>query len=339
MENLKQLETKSGNKRVAVVYIVLTVILAVSVALYIISLTYAKSWRTGLPMSPQAFNSIMGRALPALIAMAAAAAIIAIVSLAFQTIVGSRILTPSMIGFDAVFIGTHVMVVFLFGTGTALLTNPYINFAMSAGSMMLVSFFMFGFILRSGSNNVIFLLMFGLVLSGIIGSGTSYLSVIMDQYELFEVSARTNVTIDNINTDIVRIAVPILVFLAGFMLSRHRRYNLMCLGSDQAKSLGLNYDREVNINLILIALGMSVATAMIGSLTFLGLLAVNIGREFMKTHRHVPLFICSAALAMIALIMGQGISELLLGAVPVTVIINLVGCSYVFYLILRENKI
>ena len=335
----KSLSRKKINKRHLIVYLVLAVTLVLSVAVYIIARTYARAWRTGLTLTPEAFATIMGRALPALIAMAAAAAMIAIVSLSFQTIVGSRILTPSMIGFDAVFIGTHVAVVFMFGTQSALLTNPYINFAMSAGSMMLVSFFMFGFILRSGRNNVIFLLMFGIVLSGIIGSGTSYLSVIMDQYELFEVNARTNVTINNINTEIIRIAVPILIFLTAFMMSRHRRYNVMCLGSEQAKSLGLDYEKEISINLILIALGMSVATAMIGSLTFLGLLAVNIGREFMKTHKHIPLFICSAALAMIALIMGQGISELLLGAIPVAVIINLVGCSYVFYLILKENKL
>ena len=326
------------NRRTVLVYIALGVTLAASVILYIVSRTFAKSWRTDMPMSTEAFWDIMARVIPALIAMATAAAIIALLSLAFQTIVQSRILTPSMIGFDAVFVGSHVLVVFFFGAQTVLLRNAYANFAMSAGLMILVSFFMFSFILRRGSNNVIFLLMFGLVLSGIISSGTSYLSIIMSQAEFFEVAARTNVTINNMNLDIIKFAVPMLVIVGAVMLSRHRRYNVIALGPEHAKSLGLNYDKEVNLNLILIALGMSITTAMIGSLTFLGLLAVNCGREFMKTHRHIPLFICSAGLAMIALIMGQGISELLLGAVPVTIIINLVGCTYVFYLIFKENK-
>lgn len=331
--------TLPSRRREITIYIILAVVFLLSVAIYIVSRTFAKVWGSPFPMTSDAFWNIMGRAMPALLAMMAAAAIIALVSLAFQTIVQSRILTPSMIGFDAVFTGSHVLIVFLFGTQTILLTNPYINFAMSAGLMMLISFFMFGFILRSGRNNVIFLLMFGLVLSGLIVSGTNYLTVIMDTYDVFEVAARTNVTVNNINTDVIWLAVPILFALGYIMISRHRIYNVMTLGPEQAKSLGLNYDREVNINLILIAVGMSIATAMIGSLTFLGLLAVNVGREFMKTHKHVPLFICSAALAVIALVMGQGISELLDGAIPVTVIINLVGCSYVFYLILKENKI
>ena len=84
---------------------------------------------------------------------------------------------------------------------------------------------------------------------------------------------------------------------------------------------------------------MSVATALIGSLTFLGLLAVNAAREVFKTYKHLPLFIGSAMMASLVLVAGQGVMELMLGAIPVTVIIDVVGCAYVFYLILKENRV
>jgi iron complex transport system permease protein len=122
-------------------------------------------------------------------------------------------------------------------------------------------------------------------------------------------------------------------------LLRHRKFNVMSLGPQQAKGLGVAYERELNINLILIAVGMSVATALIGPLTFLGLLAVNAARELLKTYKHMPLFIASSMIATFALVAGQGVMELLRGAVPVTVIINLVGCTYIFYLILKENRV
>jgi iron complex transport system permease protein len=83
---------------------------------------------------------------------------------------------------------------------------------------------------------------------------------------------------------------------------------------------------------------MSVATALIGSLTFLGLLAVNAAREIMKTHKHLPLFIASAMMATLALVLGEAVRVYFEWAIPVTVIVNLVGCVYVFYLILKENK-
>ncbi|MDR2266577.1 MAG: iron chelate uptake ABC transporter family permease subunit [Christensenellaceae bacterium] len=73
-------------------------------------------------------------------------------------------------------------------------------------------------------------------------------------------------------------------------------------------------------------------------LTFLGLLAVNIARELFKTAATSILLATSSLVAVLALVFGQGISELLQGTVPLTVIIDIVGCSYMFYLILMRIK-
>ncbi|MCL2187203.1 MAG: iron chelate uptake ABC transporter family permease subunit [Defluviitaleaceae bacterium] len=329
---------KPRNIRIMAVLTLLLALIAGATVLYIYSRTYANANRLGLTMHPAAFESIMARIRPAMMSMIAASAVLAVVSLSFQTIVRSRVLTPSMIGFDSIFVGTQTVLVFVFGAYSVWFQNPYVNYAITAGVMILTSFLMFSFILRSSKNNVIFLLMFGLVLSGIVGSGTRYLQVIMNQSEFFHVQAATMVNVNNINTNIANIAFPIMAIVVGAILWRHRRLDVMALGPDQAKGLGIPYERELRIHLILIAVGMSVATALIGSLTFLGLLAVNAAREVLKTHKHLPLFFGSSLMAILTLVAGQAVMELLQGAVPVTVIINLVGCTYIFYLVLKENK-
>ena len=334
----KAVKLPRRNLRVVSVLALLSAMIWGATELYIYSRTYAKANRIGVPMTPQAFESIMARAVPALVAMAAAAVVLAVVSLSFQTIVRSRVLTPSMIGFDSVFVGTQTVIVFVFGAYSVWFQNPYINYAISAGTMIIISMFMYSFILRSNRNNIVFLLMFGLVLSGIIGSGTRYLQVIMNQSEFFHVQAATMVNVNNINTNITMIAFPIMAAVVIATLWRHRRFDVMSLGPDQAKGLGIAFEKELRLNLIIIAVGMSVATALIGSLTFLGLLAVNAAREVLKTHKHLPLFIGSSMMAALTLIAGQAVMELLEGAVPVTVIINLVGCTYIFYLVLKENR-
>ena len=338
-DHYKTQKQEASSKRIATVFVILTLLLIFSVGLYIFSRTYAKAWRVGVPMNPAAFDSIMGRAIPALIAMAAASAVLAVVSLSFQTITMSRVLTPSMIGFDSVFIGTQTVLVFLFGGNFWLFANPYWNYLLSASIMVVVSFLMFGMILRDSRNNVVFLLMFGLVLSGIVGNGARYLQTIMSQNDFFLVQAATSVNVNNMNTTIIAIAVPIMALVILASVWRHRRYDVMSLGPDQAKGLGVAYEKELKWNLVLIAIGMSVSTALIGSLTFLGLMAVNASREIFKTHKHLPLFIGSAMMAAIALVLGQSVMELLEGRIPVTAIINLVGCTYIFYLILKEDKI
>ena len=329
----------SAHRNLILVFSTMIILMGLGIFLYVMSRTYIKAWRLGVPMTSAAFDSILARSIPAIIGMASAAFLIAVISLSFQTITESKILTPSMIGFDAVFMGTQTLIVFVFGTTTELFTDPFINYLISAGVMVAISFFMYRAVLRRSKNNMVFLLMFGLVLSGILSNGARYLQTIMTVYEFNHVQAAINVTINNMNTSIIFMVVPLMVILSGVLLLRHRIYNVMTLGAQQAKGLGVDYERELHLNLILIAIGMSLSTALIGSLTFLGLLAVNFSRMILKTHRHLPLFLASGLVAALALVLGQTVVELLEGAIPVTVMINLVGCSYIFYYIIKDNKI
>lgn len=341
--NIALMKMKKAERRnLILVFSVIIFLLVLGIFLYFMSRTYVKAWRLGIPITADTlsnFRGIVGRSFPALIGMMGSGFLIAVVSLSFQTITESKILTPSMIGFDAIFVITQTLIIFLLGTNTTLITNPFINYAITAGAMVTISFFMYRTVLRRGKNNMIFLLMFGLVLSGILSSGTRYLLRMMEAYEFGHVQAIVNVTINNMRESIIYMVMPLMVLLSGVILFRHRTYNVMTLGAKQARGLGVDYEKELHFNLILIAIGMSLVTALIGPLAFLGLLAVNFARMVLKTHRHLPLFLVSGLTAAIALVLGQTIVELLEGQIPITVIINLVGCSYIFYYIIKDNKV
>ncbi|MDR2418451.1 MAG: iron chelate uptake ABC transporter family permease subunit [Treponema sp.] len=329
----------AGAKRILFLFFALTALIVMAAFLYIYARTSLKALRLGMPMTQSAYTSIMARTLPALIGMGISAALIAVLSLAFQTITESRVLTPAMIGFDSVFIATQTILVFLFGASTPLFANAVLNYLFSAVLMVAVSVTMYGIILRKNKNNIVFLLLFGLILSGIVRSGVNYIEVLMDPDEFQQVRSVTSVTVNNMNTAIIFITAPLMILLTALMMRRHRVYDVMSLGEANARNLGIAYTEELRLNLLLIAAGMSVVTAMIGSLAFLGLIAVNISRELFKTYRHKILFLGSALTACLILIAGQAMVELLEYAVPVTVIIDLAGCSYMFFLILRENRI
>lgn len=337
-------ENEGSRKRAAIVFIVLSLLGVASIFLYYYSRTFAKvrylvDRPIPIEIADGAIMQVMARATPHLVGIIAAAVVIAVVSLSFQTITQSRVLTPSMVGFPAVFVGTQTLLVFFLGARHFLFSHPFINFLVTAGIMVVISVSMFGAVLRSHRNNIVFLLMFGIVISGIITSSSHYLQLMMTEADFFQLMSAINVNVPAVDETIIWLALPIMagVVVASFM--RHRRYNVMVLGPEQAKGLGIHYEKELRINLIIIAIGMSVVTALIGPLTFLGLLAVNAAREMLKTYKHFPLFICSALLAAVVLIAGQGVMELLLGAVPVTVIVDIVGCAYVFGLILKENRV
>ncbi|MBS4534040.1 iron chelate uptake ABC transporter family permease subunit [Clostridium sp. D2Q-14] len=331
-----------NNKRIRRMFFVLSILIIVAVIIYFYARVIGKSLDSGLPLTADIAKKIASRSAMSILGMTVSAALIAVVSLAFQTITENRILTPSMIGFDSVFMATQSVLVFLasrWAVSKHLFSNPYLNFLITTGMMMVISMLMYRIILRKNKNNIVFLLLFGLILSGMIRSFTNYIEVLLNPQEFQQLKAVTSVTITNMNTGIILLAAPVMLVLVFLFMRKSREYDVMLLSESNAKSLGVPYTKRLNTNLILIALAMAITTALIGPLTFLGLLAVNIARELFRTYKHSVLFIGSILIAILFLVLGQGIVELLRYATPVTVLIDLVGGVYMICLILKENKL
>ncbi|MDY3195236.1 MAG: iron chelate uptake ABC transporter family permease subunit [Paracholeplasma sp.] len=273
------------------------------------------------------------------VAMIMIAAIMAISSLKFQTMTQNRILTPSMIGFDSTFVLTQTVIVFVFGGFSTLISNPYYNFIITTMFMVLFSFLLYGLILRKGKNNLALLLLVGLVFRTLMSSLTSFLSRIIDPDDFVTVVSNTMPSLNNMNTDILwYLALPITLVVMVLMLRDLKYFDIMNLGEDQAKGLGVDYLRVTNRSLIYIAIMISVSTALVGSLTFLGLITVNLARERLKTDFHKPILILSTLAGVIFLVGGQFVLQTFRLNTSLAVFINLIGGLYMIYLLLKENK-
>lgn len=260
-------------------------------------------------------------------------------ALVFQTLTQNRILTPSVIGFDSTFILSQTLVVLMFGFSSPILSNAYLNFILSAGLMVLVSFFLYSTILRKGKNNIGLLLLVGLVMRTLMSSLTQFLNRIMDPDTFLTVTSRTMPSLTNMNTTILwTIAIPIMVVVLYLMVKDLKYLDVMILGEDQAKSLGVNYVKITNRNLIYIAILISVSTALVGSLMFLGLITVNISREILKKSYHKPLLIFTSLLSVLLLVAGQYLIQLFQINTSLVVIINLIGGIYLIYMLIKGDK-
>lgn len=287
----------------------------------------------------RAIRNITQRKTIQLIAMIVSAVLIASTSLVFQTLTHNRILTPSLIGFDSIFITVQTLIVFLFTSQSVFYSNIYLNFFISSGLMILISMLMYAFILRKNKNNIIFLLLVGMILSTLSRSLANFLQTIMNPDEFQSIVIRTEVSVSNMNTGIIMISIPVLIVILMLMFKEVKSLDVMTLGETQATGLGVNYHHKMNLHLIYIAIAMSVATAMIGPISFLGLIAVNASRELLKTYRHKELLILSSLIAITFLVLGQTIIVETGYITTVTVWMSLVGGLYMIYLILKENKI
>ncbi len=291
-----------------------------------------------LAMRDAIFRIISRRSFQ-VIAMIVSAILISATALVFQTMTHNRILTPSLIGFDSIFVLAQTLIVFFLTSRSIFYTNPYLNYLVSAVLMIGLSMLLYAFVLRKQRNHIIFLLLIGLIISTLTRSFAQFLQTIMDPEEFQNLTIRTEVSITNMNTSIILLVVPMMILIIYLLMRKHRTYDVMSLGEKEAIGLGVPYYKTMNMSLVYIAIAMSIATALIGPISFLGLIAVNIARELLKTYKHLPLFIMSSLIAIIFLVLGQTIISEFDYRTTVTVFISMIGGLYMIYLILKENRI
>lgn len=84
----------------------------------------------------------------------------------------------------------------------------------------------------------------------------------------------------------------------------------------------------------------SISTALVGPITFLGLLVVNITYELFKTAKHSILLSACILISILALLGGVFfVSRVFDYNATISVVINFLGGIYFIYLVLKGNKL
>jgi iron complex transport system permease protein len=307
--------------------IILAIIAAMLVLLY---LFYGLSGNIGY---------ILPRRIIKIVAIVLTGGAIAFSTTIFMTITNNRILTPSVLGLDSLYLLIQTVSIFVFGSRSLVMMSSKINYLVSIGVMVLFALLLYRLLFRGEKNNIYFLLLIGMILGTFFGSFTSFMQILIDPNEFMVAQDKMFASINNVNTDLVYLSVGLILLITLYFLRFYKYLDVLALGKDDAINLGVPYDYVVKRLLIVVAVLISISTALIGPITFLGLLVVNITYEFMKTYRHFYIIIGSMLISVIALIGGQFIVEKLFSfQTTVSVIINFVGGVYFIYLLLKENK-
>ena len=281
----------------------------------------------------------MYRRIPKIYAMILTGGAIGFSSLIFQTVTNNRILTPSILGIDSLYVLLQTSVVFLLGSSSVIISNGNINFIITIVAMLIFSSLIYKFIFKKGSKNIFTLLLVGVVCGTLFESLTTFMQVLIDPVEFQVVQDKMQASFNNINTDLLFISSVVIIICIGYVYDYLKILDVMALGRDEAINLGVDYDKMVKKILIVVVLLTSVATALVGPITFLGLLVVNIARQLIVTYKHSVLGISTILISVIALIGGQLLVEQLMDfGVSVSVIINFIGGIYFIYLVMKERN-
>lgn len=261
-------------------------------------------------------------------------------SVAFQTLTNNRILTPSIMGFESVYLLIQTVIVFVYGDQTFRVLSSLDNFFLSVLGMVGFAFLLYILIYKKGKDNLYLLLLVGIILGTLFNSLSSFMQLLIDPNDYFIVQGKMFATFNKINRDLLwpSAAVLVVLLVIGFRTTKY--LDVLALGRDQAINLGVDYNRTVQLFLVIIAILVSVSTALVGPITFLGLLVTNLTYELFKTHRHSIIIAACCLVTAVTLLSGQFVMERLFHlSIPVSAIINLIGGLYFMYLLLRVRRL
>lgn len=286
------------------------------------------------------FDYNLQKRIPKVIGILIASGSIAVSSILFQTVTNNRIITPSIIGLDSLYGLIQTFVVFAFGSSSIMMTNSTANFLIVGSFMVIFSVILFKVIFKKGRGNIMFLLLVGTVLGGLFKSGSTFMQVLIDPNEFDALSSKLFASFTSVNTKILFISIIILLIIFAFIYDDIKKLDVMALGRDQAINLGINYDKLSKKTLIIVTSLVALSTALVGPITFLGILVVNLTYELLKTYRHKELLIGASLISVIALVGGQFFVERVFKFnTTIGIIINFIGGVYFIYLLLKESKI
>jgi iron complex transport system permease protein len=285
------------------------------------------------------WDYILPRRIYKVLAIMLTGASIAFATVVFQTITNNRILTPSVLGLDSLYMLIQTVIIFTFGSANLTIANKQINFLLSVGLMILFMGVFYKILFKREGQTIYFLLLVGLIFGTLFNSLSSFMQVLIDPNEFLIVQDKMFASFNNIHTDLLIITFVALLLISIYA-SRYLKYlDVLSLGKEQAVNLGVDYDFIVKRLLVLVAVLVSISTALVGPITFLGLLVANLAHEFLRTYRHTYLIAGSMLISVIALVGGQLIVERVFTfSTTLSVIINFIGGSYFFYLLLKENR-
>ena len=175
-------------------------------------------------------------------------------------------------------------------------------------------------------HNVLYVLLVGTVLTSFFSSIQSTLTRVMDPNEYDTLLTSLVASFSNINSEIIIFSVIILALIGVIFRKELALLDVITLGKEQAINLGVDYDRCIRRLLLAVTLCIAVATAMVGPISFLGLIIANISRQLLKTYRHTQLIAGAALMGVIALIGGQFIVErVFVYSIPKGKVTSLIG--------------
>lgn len=255
----------------------------------------------------------------------------------FQTVTGNRILTPSVLGLDALYALIQALMLIALGAAGAALPDLGV-FALTVAVMIGAGAGLTALVLR-GRRSATTLVLLGIVLGTFLRANTTFIQRLLDPNTYLVLQNRLFASFNSVDTKLL-VASLALTALASLAAVRDlRALDVVALGPDTATALGVDHRRVSRRIIVLVTVLVSVSTALVGPILFLGLLVAHLAYWAARTDRHVVTVPMAALVAMVVLVGGQTLLAHALGNETVlSVVIEFLGGLALIVLLVRSGR-
>ncbi|MHA7241217.1 iron chelate uptake ABC transporter family permease subunit [Arthrobacter sp. TMS1-12-1] len=282
---------------------------------------------------------VLPRRLGRVGAMVLVAVAVGVSTVLFQTVTGNRILTPSIMGLDALYILIQTVLAFVLGAGTLLTLGAPVRFAIEVSLMVGFSWLLYRWLFLGDGRSLHLLLLVGIVFGVFFRGASSLLQRLMDPSEYIILQDLFFASFNRVDPLLLLISA---VTVAGLCIPAWRlrhRLDVLALGRETAVGLGVDYRRTVTLVLVVCSVLVAVSTALVGPATFFGLLISALAYQLCNQFRHAAVLPLAVLLGVIALVGGQLVLEQIFAFdTALSIVIEFTG-GIVFLVLLLKGRI
>lgn len=263
---------------------------------------------------------------------------IGVSTLLFQTLTHNPILTPSILGFDHLYLLIQTAMVFFVGGLGFTQLDPNIKFVAESAMMLGGSLLLFATI-NQNNQDIARMILVGVIFGVLFRNLNNLLQRLIDPNEFAIAQGSSFADFNSVKPDLLWIGSLIMLVSLIWIWQQRHKLDILLLGKAYAIGLGLDYLKFNRQLLICCAVLVSVSTALVGPILFLGLLVCAIVNAISPKVQHSVRIPMTVAISVITLVLGQTLFEQMLRMQGVlSVVIEFIGGLVFISLILRKRK-
>lgn len=271
-----------------------------------------------------------------ILALALVSYAVAVSTVLFQTVAGNRILSPSIMGFDALYVLIQTTLVFVLGAQATVTLNPQARFVLEVTCMVLFAGILYRWLFGGTRRSLHLLILVGIIFGVLFRSFANMMTRLIDPNEFVILQDMLFASFNSFDRNLLWVSAA-LIFGGSIVLWRiGHTFDILALGRETAVNLGINFQRTVTIILVVIAIFVSVSTALVGPVTFFGLLVANLAYQLAGTYKHRWILPFAAGLALLFLVSGQMVVERLFSFnTSLSIVVEFLGGIVFIILLIR----